>query len=1499
MKILRIFILLTSTKILYAVNATPDLISVQQPDGTQIECYIKGDEWSNWHETINGYSIVKNGNGLWVYAEDVAGRSLLPGSRVVGQNLPPLNIEKHLTPIPDYRPIHNSNVNLNATRTDTFHVPVIYFQFPDTAVIYPLSDIDNIFNQEGYGHPGNPGSGSYREYYEEISYGQFSPVAYVVGVFIAPHNHDYYSDDHENSGARQRQLMRAMVDSAEGAGMNWSQFDNDGDGDVDGVTLVHAGPGAEEGDGSNIWSHRWTLGSHAVTYDGVFINDYNVNPELQGTGIVAIGVIAHEFGHVLGLPDLYDTDGSSSGSGKLALMASGSWGTAGNTPWYPAAMNAWSKTEMGWSNVVAINTEATNMGLEQSYTSNTIYRVNNPEDNSEYWLIENRQKRGTDVLMPAPGLLFWHIDTEKTSQGGAPNNDEPHYGVGLEQADGLFELENDGSSDGADPYPGLTDNHEFTHYTAPSTVSYYYQPSTVAFTNISNADSIMTFDVSFDDVIYTALGNAIDFAGNVLGSPTTGSVWITNTGSDTLDISAVTVSGTGFSTAVTSLSIVAGDTAAIAVSFAPTAAQDYTGMLTCSTNTTTMPTDTFALSGYGVDAVFFEDFYPYTGSVTDLPMDGWTIVDGNGDADSVPQYQRTWYHDNDGVDDSGNMVAYIGFSNSYSASEQLTTPSFTVTEPSGVYMDVYSAFNPHPLNVIQVNSDSTRDTLGTITPGTSYDNYSFVLNDTGTMQIEFDFSPDSGGSFAYLNLDNVKVAALPTDPVYTALDSAIDFADNVLGSTTTDSVWITNTGVDTLDISAVTVSGTGFNTAVTSLSIAVGDTAAIDVSFAPTVEQDYTGMLTFSTNDSTMLTDTIPLSGYGVDAVFFENFDPYTGSNTDLPMAGWTIVDGNGDATSVPQRQRTWYHDNDGVDNSGNMVAYIGFSNSYSASEQLITPSFTVSELSGVYMDVYSAFNPHPLNVIQVNSDGTKDTLGTITPGTSYDNYGVVLNDTGTMQIEFDFSPDSGGSFAYLNLDNVKVAALPAVTISDSSGFRMMSSPVSGPIYGDLLAELWTQGMTGGDLTSGPANVWTYADTGWSALTDITPSGDTLTAGQGFLVYVFADTDFDGTDDLPVTLSVSGTENSGSITVPSVGSIADSAWELAGNPYASTIVWDSVIQTNVFATAYVWNNAIADYISWNGITGDLSNGLIAPFQGFWVQGNGGSGSITILIADTSSTAGTFYKTMHDSSTGSMSFTITAGAYSDQAYVSFMNNGMAGIDNADAYKLLPLTVSERVVGITYADGQSLAINNLPYVMDDALAIPLDVMYLTVDENSHFVTAENDVTLTWDLSNLPETVVGLTLTDNITSDTYDLLNPEQDAIFITPVAKGSFSADGSGGVNIYPQLGDSHFTLTVAYSALSAEDESTLPKEFALHRIYPNPFNPSATISFDIPPVETYNNTLLRVYDIKGRRVATLVDAPYKPGTHTVQWHPQNFSSGLYIVQFKAGDKTFNQKITFIK
>ena len=500
-----IFWYATISNVCFEVSATEATLTLIQPDGSEFLGFCRGDEWQAWHETLDGWSIIKNEENFWVYAIGVNGQRLESSQAIVGlDDLPYFNssgalLQKHLRPDRMINFEHSTEFSFSDMRTTIFTLPVLLVEYPDYGATIDQDVINNLFNQEGYGHLGYPGSGSFKDFYLEVSYGQFSPVATVSQWFTAPNNHNYYADSGDNSSQRTRQLVRALVDMAEAAGMDWTQFDNDGDGAVEGLTIVHAGPGAEQGDLSNIWSHRWNLGNLAVQYDGVMISDYCINPETQNGNVTAIGVICHEFGHILGLPDLYDTDYSSTGAGKLALMGSGSWGTAGNTPWYPSAMNAWSKVEMGWGNNVLLNTDLQNIDIEQSFSNNTVYRINNQNDNTEYWLVENRQQRGTDINMNSPGLLFWHIDTEKTN-GWAPNNDEPHYGVGLEQADGLFNLENNGSSDAGDPYPGTTNNHTLSRCTTPNTNSYYDLPSFVSIENISTPDSIMTFDLSFGEI---------------------------------------------------------------------------------------------------------------------------------------------------------------------------------------------------------------------------------------------------------------------------------------------------------------------------------------------------------------------------------------------------------------------------------------------------------------------------------------------------------------------------------------------------------------------------------------------------------------------------------------------------------------------------------------------------------------------------------------------------------------------------------------------------------------------------------------------------------------------------------------------------------------------------------------------------------------------------------------------------------------------------------------
>ena len=485
----------------YADLASPNPFLVKQPDGREILILNKGNHLQGWHE-YEGWTITKRNDDWWVYANGTNGTKLTPSNLRVGIDPVPdeqlSSFPKGIRPDPfdffDNAPIPN----LRMMRTDTFHVPLILVEFPDANAAYEPSEIDSIMNQEGYTHLNYENTGSFRDFYQEISYGQFLPIAEVSEWYMAPNGHDYYS--YNNGYARVRQLVRAMVDSLEASGFDWSGFDNDGDGYVDALNLIHQGAGAEEGDYSNIWSHKSSLGNLAVSYDGVIINSYNISPEIQNGNIVAIGVLAHEFGHALGLPDLYDTDYSSTGSGKLALMASGSWGTSGNSPWYPATMVGWCKNELGWVDVVEITEDQLDVSIQQSYSSNTVIRVNHSQADEEYWLIENRQKIGSDTLMPTPGLTIWHINDD-IADGWAVNNNEPYYGVGLEQADGMFALENGGPSNGADVYPGDSNNREFSHSSTPNTTSIYNEPSMLRIDNISDPGEFMTFNVSYNELI--------------------------------------------------------------------------------------------------------------------------------------------------------------------------------------------------------------------------------------------------------------------------------------------------------------------------------------------------------------------------------------------------------------------------------------------------------------------------------------------------------------------------------------------------------------------------------------------------------------------------------------------------------------------------------------------------------------------------------------------------------------------------------------------------------------------------------------------------------------------------------------------------------------------------------------------------------------------------------------------------------------------------------------
>jgi hypothetical protein len=209
------------------------------------------------------------------------------------------------------------------------------------------------------------------------------------------------------------------------------------------------------------------------------VDPYAVLPawSCQGTP-VQIGVFCHELGHALGLPDLYDTDGSSEGAGGWGLMGAGGYGGNQVQPDRPSHLSAWSKLHLGLRTARTVLLEGI-YALTPVEEGGEILLIET-SDPMEYFLVEYRARRGFDDSLAGQGILVWHVDALQVSAGLAENTvnaDETHYGVSLEQADGEFELESGGNrGDSGDPFPGfrgaMNPNHRFGEDTIPASSTF-------------------------------------------------------------------------------------------------------------------------------------------------------------------------------------------------------------------------------------------------------------------------------------------------------------------------------------------------------------------------------------------------------------------------------------------------------------------------------------------------------------------------------------------------------------------------------------------------------------------------------------------------------------------------------------------------------------------------------------------------------------------------------------------------------------------------------------------------------------------------------------------------------------------------------------------------------------------------------------------------------------------------------------------------------------------
>jgi M6 family metalloprotease-like protein len=194
---------------------------------------------------------------------------------------------------------------------------------------------------------------SMRRYFADMSGGKLNLQIDVRGPYRASQNVAYYGANSTSTDfdVRPGHLVREAVIAARNAGVDFTPYDNRGTGNVDVVMVIAAGRGEEVSNAPNdIWSHAWTLqgsGAGTVTANGKVVNVYSIQPEfIRNPGDSTIGVFCHEFAHILGLPDLYDTEYETNGVGIFSLMAAGTW--AGQNGSHPTPLLAWEKNRLGW-----------------------------------------------------------------------------------------------------------------------------------------------------------------------------------------------------------------------------------------------------------------------------------------------------------------------------------------------------------------------------------------------------------------------------------------------------------------------------------------------------------------------------------------------------------------------------------------------------------------------------------------------------------------------------------------------------------------------------------------------------------------------------------------------------------------------------------------------------------------------------------------------------------------------------------------------------------------------------------------------------------------------------------------------------------------------------------------------------------------------------------------------------------------------------------------------
>jgi len=489
---------------LTAMPAYPERVEYKHLDQS-VTIRLFGDESVKWAETEDQYTLLHDPSGYLVYAIPEEGgikasniRVSEPGKRTAEEKILINTLAKNLRfsksqiyQMKQIRSIMEREATKSFPVTGNRKLVMLLTGFSDKPFSKSKTDFINLMNQVGYSV--NNASGSVKDWFLSNSFNQLNLTTDVYGPYQVSQTRAYYgANDSYGDDIRPRELVSETINLADND-VDFSIYDNDQNGTADGIYLIYSGYGEEAGTSANaIWAHAWSI--PPVKKDQVWISSYSCSPELSGntgTNISNIGVICHEFSHVCGLPDFYDTDYAGSDGQSFHLMtwdpmASGSWNNEGKTPPHH---NCYSKSYLGWQTTTLLES-GISLIIPSATSQNVSYRFNTNKNN-EFFMFENRQKAGWDQYLPSHGLLIYHIDKNWAGWSNNKINATPyHQGMDLEEADNI----QTSNSYSGDPFPGSSGRTDFSDSGSPSALTWSGEATLKPITNISEQNGQISLD---------------------------------------------------------------------------------------------------------------------------------------------------------------------------------------------------------------------------------------------------------------------------------------------------------------------------------------------------------------------------------------------------------------------------------------------------------------------------------------------------------------------------------------------------------------------------------------------------------------------------------------------------------------------------------------------------------------------------------------------------------------------------------------------------------------------------------------------------------------------------------------------------------------------------------------------------------------------------------------------------------------------------------------------